>query len=336
MTSIIAFVLIALMLSVYTVLDGYDLGAAASTPFVAKTRAERSAIVESIGPFWSGNEVWLVAAGGTLFALFPQAYAVSFSGFYLPFIIVLWLLMFRGIAIELRAHLPGEMWMDFWDFAFAASSVLLVLLFGVTLGNLVHGLPLNADGYFLGTFTSLLNPYAVLVGVLAVVALMQHGLAYVGENVEGPLGKRALRYVGRVWWLVLAAYVVATAATVTEHRGDLASAPLGIVASAVALASLVAVRRFAQRGNSQSTFWASIVFLAGLLVAAAATMYPYLLRPYPGTAGGLTIFQASPPPVTIATTLVIAVIGLVAVVYYSVFIRRRMSGKVTVREEAAA
>jgi cytochrome d ubiquinol oxidase subunit II len=336
MTSIIAFALIAAMLSAYTLLDGYDLGAAAGTPLIAKTRAERSAIVESIGPFWSGNEVWLVAAAGTLFALFPQAYAVSFSGFYLPFIVVLWLLMFRGISIELRAHLPSEMWMDFWDFAFTASSVLLALLFGVTLGNLVHGLPLDANGYFLGTFASLLNPYSVIVGILAVVALTQHGLAYVADHVEGPLGGRALRCVERGWWFVLAAYVVVTAATVAEHRGDLAGAPLGTVASAVALASLVALRRFAQRGHSQSTFWASIVFLAGLLVAAAATMYPYLLRPYPGETGGLTIFDAAPPGVSLAIGLVILVVGLVAVVLYSIFVRRRMSGKVSVAEEQAA
>jgi cytochrome d ubiquinol oxidase subunit II len=336
MTSIIAFVLIAAMLSAYALLDGYDLGAASGTPLIAKTRPERSAIVESIGPFWSGNEVWLVAAGGSLFALFPQAYAVSFSGFYLPFIVVLWLLMFRGISIELRAHLPSEMWMDFWDVAFWVSSALLVLLFGITLGNLVHGLPLNPDGYFLGTFASLLNPYALVVGVLAVVALTQHGLAYVADHVEGPLGEHALRSVTRIWWVVLAAYVVVTAATVVEHRGEIAGAPLGTVASAVALASLVAVRRFAQRGRSHSTFWASIVFLAGLLVAAAATMYPYLLRPYPGETGGLTIFDAAPPPVSVAITLVILVVGLLAVVLYSVFVRRRMSGKVSVAEEQVA
>ena len=336
MSNIVAFALIAIMLSAYTLLDGYDLGAAAGTPLIAKTRAERSAIVESIGPFWSGNEVWLVAAAGALFALFPQAYAVSFSGFYLPFIVVLWLLMFRGISIELRAHLPSEMWMDFWDFAFTASSVLLVLLFGVTLGNLVRGLPLNADGYFLGTFSSLLNPYALAVGVLAVVALTQHGLAYVADNVEGPLGKRALHRIGNVWWFVLAFYAAVSAATIADHRGDLASAPAGIVASVVALASLVAVRRFAQRGNATSTFWASIVFLAGLLAAAATTMYPYLIRPYPGTTGGLTIFQASPPPASLAIVVVILSVGLVAVILYSVFVRRRMSGKVSVAEERAA
>jgi cytochrome d ubiquinol oxidase subunit II len=227
------------------------------------------------------------------------------------------------------------MWMDFWDFAFTASSVLLALLFGVTLGNLVHGLPLDANGYFLGTFASLLNPYSVIVGILAVVALTQHGLAYVADHVEGPLGERALRSVVSVWWLVLAAYVVVTAATVAEHRGDLAGAPLGTVASAVALASLVAVRRFAQRGHSHSTFWASIVFLAGLLVAATATMYPYLLRPYPGETGGLTIFDAAPPALSLAIVLVVALVGVAAVVLYSLFVRRRMSGKVSVAEEAA-
>ena len=335
MTSFLAFCLIAAMLSAYTLLDGYDLGACAITPLLAKTRGERNAVVESIGPFWSGNEVWLIASGGALFALFPQAYAVAFSGFYLPFIIVLWLLMFRGIALELREHLPSKMWMDFWDVAFSVSSLLLILLFGVALGNLVRGLPLDANGYFLGTFSFLLNPYATLVGLLAVVALVQHGLAYVADHVEGQLGERALRFTGRVWWLVLAAYVAVTAATIADHRSDLASAPLGIVASAVALAALVTVRLSAQRRRTASTFWASVVFLAGILVAAAATMYPYLIRPYPGAAGGLTIFQASPPAATVALTVVITSVGLAAVIVYSVFVRRRMSAKVVVHEASA-
>jgi cytochrome bd ubiquinol oxidase subunit II len=332
MTSFVAFCLIAAMLSAYTLLDGYDLGAAAITPLLTKTHPERSAIVESIGPFWSGNEVWLVAAGGTLFALFPQAYAVAFSGFYLPFIVVLWLLMFRGVAIELRAHLPGTLWMDFWDAAFAGSSLLLILLFGVALGNLVRGVPLDANGYFLGTFSSLLNPYATAVGVLAVIALVQHGLAYVADNVAGPLGERALRYVGRMWWLVLAAYAAVTAATIAGHRADLASAPLSIAASVVALAALVTVRFTAARGHATSTFRASAAFLAGLLVAAAATMYPYLIRPYPGPAGGLTIFEAAPAPAAVAVSLVVACAGLAVVIGYSAFVRRRMAEKVAVRD----
>jgi cytochrome d ubiquinol oxidase subunit II len=332
-TSLAAFCLIGGMLSVYTLLDGYDLGAAAISPFLTKTRAERSAVVESIGPFWSGNEVWLVAAGAALFALFPQAYAVSFSGFYLPFIVVLWLLMFRGIAIELREHLPGVIWMDFWDAAFSVSSALLILLFGVALGNLVRGLQLDANGYFLGTFSSLLNPYAAAVGVLAVVALAQHGLAYVAERVDGPLGERALRHVGRLWWLVFVAYLAVTAATVAERRSDLASSPLSIVASLAALGALGAVWWFAGRRRAAPAFLASASFLAGLLVAAAATMYPYLIRPYPGAAGGLTIFQASPPTATLALTLLISSVGLAAVIVYSAFVRRRMALKVTVHDD---
>jgi cytochrome d ubiquinol oxidase subunit II len=333
MTSIIGFCLIAGMLFAYTLLDGYDLGAAAMAPLVAKARSERSAIVESIAPFWSGNEVWLVAAGGALFAIFPKAYAVSFSGFYLPFIIVLWLLMFRGIAIELRAHLPGDMWMDFWDVAFSASSALLILLFGVAFGNLVRGLPLDADGYFTGTFSSLLNPYSLAVGVLAIVALGQHGLAYVACSVEGTLGERALRYSGRIWWLVLGLYVAVSAATIAGRYAGPATPLLAVAASALAFVALVLVAVFARRRKPGAAFRASVVFLSCLLVAAAATMYPYLIRPAPGGSGGLTIFEGAPAPSTLAYTLAIAIVGLALVIGYSHFVRQRMSVAVTVLDE---
>jgi cytochrome d ubiquinol oxidase subunit II len=241
--------------------------------------------------------------------------------------------MFRGIAIELREHLPGAMWMDFWDVAFSLSSALLILLFGVALGNLVHGLPLDRSGYFLGTFSSLLNPYALLVGALAVAGLVQHGLAYVGDNVAGALGDRALRYIGRLWWFVLLAYLGLSAATIGALRGPVPIAPLAVAASAVALASLAALRAFAARRRSGPAFLASSAFLAGLLAAAAATMYPYLIRPYRDTPGGLTIFQASPPAMTVAISLVVALAGLAAVIAYSSFVRKRMSAKVVVREE---
>jgi cytochrome d ubiquinol oxidase subunit II len=328
-TAVAGFCLIAGMLFAYTLLDGYDLGAAAMAPLLAKARSERSAIVESIAPFWSGNEVWLVAAGGALFALFPRAYAVSFSGFYLPFVIVLWLLMFRGIAIELREHLPGDMWMDFWDVAFSASSGLLILLFGVAFGNLVRGFPLDAAGYFTGTFSSLLNPYALAVGALAVAALGQHGLAYVACSVQGPLGERALRYAGRAWWFVLALYLAVSAGTIGGHYAVYATPVLALAASAIALLSLVLVAVFARRRNAAAAFRASVAFLTGLLVAAAATMYPYLIRPLPGGTGGLTVFEGAPPATTVAFLLTLALAGLALVIAYSIFVRRRMFEKVT-------
>ena len=324
MLDIIAFCAIAGMLSVYTLLDGYDLGAGAISLVLAKTRPERRAILKSIGPFWSGNEVWLIAAGGALFAFFPKAYAVSFSGFYLPFIIVLWLLMFRGVAIEVRDHLRGDVWTDFWDAAFSISSLLLIVLFGVALGNLVRGLPLNPDGYFLGTFSSLLNPYAVSVGVLALLALVQHGLAYVAANVEGQLGERALQFIGRLWWFALVAYIVVSVATITRYgSGGHASTGLAVAASAIAVIALVALSYTAARRRAVATFRASLAFVAGLLVAASATMYPFLIRPLPGAKGGLTIFEGSVPPATLAVSLTVALAGLVLVAAYSIFIRRR-------------
>jgi cytochrome d ubiquinol oxidase subunit II len=331
MTSVISFWVIAGMLAAYTLLDGYDLGAGAISLVLGRTRDERSAIVESIGPFWSGNEVWLVAAGGTLFALFPKAYAVSFSGFYLPFIVLLWLLMFRGIAIELREMLPGNVWRDFWDAAFAISSLLLVLVLGVALGNLVRGLQLGPDGYFIGTFAALLNPFALAVAVLALLALVQHGLAYVADNVDEPLAGRARRLILTGWWIVLAAYIGVTAATFAYHRSTAEGAPLAIAGGILALISLVAVRAAAKRGAPVRLFRRSFLFVAGLVLAAAATMYPYLIRPFPAGARGMTIFEASPPPAAVAVSLTITLIGLIAVIAYSLYVRARMTVTVSPR-----
>lgn len=192
----VAFGVIAFMLTAYVLLDGYDLGIAALMPFVARTDRERRATMDAIGPFWNGNEVWLIAAGGALFALFPQAYASAFSGFYLPLMVVLWLLMGRGIALELRGHFPSALWHQFWDAVFSLSSVLLILLFGIALGNLIRGVPLDANGYFVGTFGFLLNPFALFVGASGVVALALHGAAFLAWRIEGPPAERARRLIG--------------------------------------------------------------------------------------------------------------------------------------------
>ncbi len=187
--SVLAFAVIAFMLTMYVLLDGYDLGVASITPFVARSDREREGSMRSIGPFWNGNEVWIIAGGGALFALFPKAYASSFSGFYLAFIIVLWLLMFRGVAMELRSHFPSEIWHQFWDACFFGSSLLLILLYGVALGNLLHGVPLGPEGYFDGTLNELLNPYSIMVGLFAIAALMLHGTTYLVMRTSGQRGR---------------------------------------------------------------------------------------------------------------------------------------------------
>ena len=322
--SLLAFILIAFMLTAYVLLDGYDLGVAAITPLIAKTDRERGRSMHAIGPFWNGNEVWLVAAGGALFALFPQAYASAFSGFYLPFMVVLWLLMFRGIAMELRGHFPSEIWHTFWDAAFAIASALLILIFGVALGNLVRGLPLDAHGYFQGTFAYLLNPYALLVGLFAVAALAHHGACFARARIDGELGARAGRLAKGLWIVVCALYVATTIGTflsVGAPRG-----PRWIEGFAlVAIAGLVGARVFLGNARRWRAFGCSSLFIAALLIQAAGTLYPYLLPSLGG--GGLSVFTSVPSPVALASALTVTVVGTVAVVLYGTLVLSKMAGK---------
>ncbi len=327
--SVVAFVVIAFMLTVYVLLDGYDLGVAAVTPLVARTDREREGSMGSIGPFWNGNEVWLIAAGGALFALFPQAYASAFSGFYLPFIVVLWLLMFRGIAMELRSHFPSAIWHQFWDTCFCASSVLLILLFGVALGNLLRGVPFGPQGYFSGTFDELLNPYSVLVGILAVVALALHGTTFLVMRTDGPFVDRARRLVSRLWPAVLVLYLAVTAATLAQRGIGLSWID---VIPVLTLAALGALLFLSINGRERSAFIASSLFLASLLLQAAVTMYPYLIPSLPPRPGGISIFDASPSPVALASALTVVIVGLVVVIIYSVLVARQMAGKVVIED----
>lgn len=322
------FVVIAFMLTAYVLTDGYDLGAGAISFLVTRTAPERSAVMKSIGPFLSGNEVWLIAAGGALFGLFPKAYASSFSGFYLPFFVVLWMLMFRGIAMELRDHFKGEMWHQFWDAAFAVSSGLLILLFGVALGNLLRGVPLDARGYFQGSFALLLNPYALLVGVFAVVALSQHAATFIAMRIDGPPAQRSLAFLRRAWWAVTALYLGVSVATYFV-RG-LPASPWLYAVPVVSLAALVGMIPLLHRGRYTAAFAASSLFLATLLVEAAGSLFPYLIPGYPLGSGGMTIFEATPSPVSLAVALTATIVGTIAVLVYGGIVTRAMAGKVHV------
>lgn len=322
-----AFAVVAFMLTAYVLLDGYDLGIAAIAPLIARTDRERAAAMASIGPFWNGNEVWLIAAGGALFALFPAAYAAAFSGFYLPFTIVLWLLMFRGIAMELRDHLDSPLWHQFWDAAFWLSSALLIVLFGVALGNLVRGLPLDASGYFRGTFSFLLNPYALAIALFALTALAQHGAAFAAMRIDGEPAHRATRLMRRLWWAVLAFYVAVSAATFLM-RGS--PAPWAYGVAAVCVAALAAVKIAAERKRTLVAFAASSLFLAALLTQAAAALYPFLLPGFPARERGVSIFGAAPSRETLAVALTATIAGSLAALVYGSFVWRRMSAKVRV------
>ncbi|MGB6985377.1 MAG: cytochrome d ubiquinol oxidase subunit II [Candidatus Aquilonibacter sp.] len=327
--SIVAFIVIGFMLTMYVLLDGYDLGVAAITPLVARTDREYEGSMQSIGPFWNGNEVWLIAGGGALFALFPKAYASSFSGFYLAFIIVLWLLMFRGIAMELRGHFPSEIWHQFWDACFAGSSALLVLLYGVAFGNLLHGVPLGPEVYFDGSLDVLLNPYAVMVGLFAVATLMLHGATFLVMRTSGPAAERARRLIPRLWPAVLVLYVAVSGATIFERGIGLTWIDVIPLLSIASLAWLL-LASLAKR--ERSAFAASSLFVASLLLQAAVTMYPYLLPSLPPSRGGISIFDAAPSPVALSSALAVTIVGVVAVVIYGTLVLRQMAGKVVIEE----
>lgn len=324
-----AFAIVAFMIAAYVLLDGYDLGIGAIAPLVSSGDDERLTAMKAIGPFWNGNEVFLIAGGAMLFALFPRAYASSFSGFYLPFMVVLWLLMGRGIALELREHFPSPMWHQFWDACFSIASALLSLLFGVALGNLIRGVPLDAQGYFTGTFAFLLNWYALLVGVFAVAILALHGAAFLTLRTSGAFAQRVRSFAQRLWILVLVLFAGATGGTFVVHPGI---APGVIAVGAVAFVALLAVRVGLARRAERATFLATSLSLALLIAAAAATLYPYVIPAFPASAGGLSIYASAPSPQALVSALGVTIVGMIGVGVYGTIVWRMLAGKVQAGE----
>ena len=245
------FCLVAVMIAMYVVLDGFDLGAGAVHLFVARTDAERRAVLRSIGPVWDGNEVWLLAGGGTLYFAFPALYASSFSGFYLPLMMVLWLLILRGIAIEFREHVQSLVWQPLWDAVFSIASALLAIFFGAALGNVVRGVPLDrAGGFFLPLWTDftigkdagILDWYTVLVAIAALATLVVHGALWIALKTEGDLALRARRTAARAWWGLAASVILITFVSfrIQPHlKESFEARPWGCVFPILALAGLV-------------------------------------------------------------------------------------------------
>ena len=223
------FMIVAVMVAMYVLLDGFDIGAGAVHLLIAKNDKERRTVLRAIGPVWDGNEVWLLAAGGTLYFAFPLLYASSFSGFYLPLIIVLWLLMLRGIGIEFRSHLQDGLWTSAFDVIFSVASILLAIFFGAALGNVVRGVPLNADGYFfeplwtnfrVGVNNGILDWFTVLTGVVALVTLVVHGSLYLATKTEGELNARARKVASVLWPVQLLVTILSLGRHAVHPSGD--------------------------------------------------------------------------------------------------------------------
>ena len=339
------FTLVAFMLVAYVVLDGFDLGAGIIHILVAKTDHERQVILKAIGPVWDGNEVWLIAAGGTLYFVFPVVYASSFSGFYLPLMIVLWLLMLRAVSIELRGHIDSSLWRSFYDFVFPVSSLLLAIFFGAAIGNVIRGVPLNFEGYFFEplwtTFTvtsqpGILDWYTLLTGAVAFAALAVHGAHYVAVKTEGEINQRARRIAGTVSWLLVGLTIASLFATLVVRPQMIDNYILrkwGAIFPASVIACLGGMIYFRAKGRDLSAFLASSGYLVGMLGGAAFGLYPYLLPASADDRFSLTIYNSSSGVYGLTVGVVWWVIGVALALGYFVFVYRSIRGKVALEGE---
>jgi cytochrome d ubiquinol oxidase subunit II len=339
------FCLVAIMLAVYVLLDGFDLGAGAIHLLVAKTDEERRQVLASIGPVWDGNEVWLVAAGGTLYFAFPVLYASGFSGFYLPLMIVLWLLILRGSAIEFRNHIKSAVWDPLWDFLFCGSSLLLAVFFGAALGNVVRGVPLDASGYFfeplwtnfqLGDETGILDWYTILVGVLALLALVMHGGLWVQMKTSGGVSSRAGKLAGQAWWGVLALTAPVTAVTFQvqpQVRENFTTWPWGLIFPLLAVAGLAGVLFELRKRDERKAFFASCAYLTGMLTSVVFGVYPMVL-PGRNPMYSLKVTTAKAGNYGLKAGLVWWTLGMILAAGYFTFVYRSFAGKVAVDKDS--
>jgi cytochrome d ubiquinol oxidase subunit II len=340
------FWIVAVMIALYVVLDGFDIGVGILYPLLARTEADRRIMLRSIGPVWDGNEVWLLAGGGTLYFAFPLLYASAFSGFYLPLMIVLWLLIGRGVSIELRTHMDNPIWRSFFDGVFFLSSALLAIFLGAALANVIRGVPLGADQYFflplwtnwrVGAHPGILDWYTVIGGLVALIALATHGALYLAMKAPGELEQRAQRIAGRAWVALCAITLLSLPATTLVrpssldnylHHRVLFAIPLLVVAS------LLGIKAFSRRHDHFKAFLCSCLYLAIMLVGACAGLYPTVLPSSIDAAGDITIAKALSGAYAIHVGLIWWSIGMVLAIGYFCISYGMFRGKLSASEDS--
>ena len=326
------YILVGVLFTGYVILDGFDLGVGALHLFT-KTDAERRIMLNSIGPVWDGNEVWLVTGGGALFAAFPMVYATVFSGFYLAFMLLLVALIFRGVAIEFRSKMPMPWWRQMWDIGFSVGSVLSALLIGVAIGNIACGIPLDAEHEFAGDFLSLLRPYPLLVGVTTVALFAMHGAIYAVMKTEGELHDKLRCWAQRCIIAFVVLYVGVSAATFlyAPHMTDILRAhPWLFVIVGLNLLAIANIPRSLRRGSDFSAFLSSCGAMVALMALFGIGMFPNMVLSLPNPEHSLTLVNAASSQKTLAIMLVIAAIGVPLVLTYTISIYRIFRGKVKI------
>jgi cytochrome d ubiquinol oxidase subunit II len=328
--NIIWFILVGVLLTGYAILDGFDLGVGA-LHLLTKTDEERRISINSIGPVWDGNEVWLVTGGGALFAAFPDVYATVFSGFYIAFMLLLFVLIFRAVAIEFRSKQESKRWRGAWDIAFSVSSIVIALLMGVAIGNIIRGIPVGADKEFAGTFLGLLNPYSLLVGITTVALFTMHGAIYLVMKTEGELQNKVRTWVNNTIIFFVICFVTATMATLIYYPNMITHFKDNPSFFLVAIVTMLAIANIPREINNKREFRAflsSASTIALLLVLFAIGIFPNIVLSNPIIENSLTIYNASSSQKTLMIMLIMAIIGMPFVVAYTIIIHKIYKGTV--------
>ncbi|WP_243371246.1 cytochrome d ubiquinol oxidase subunit II [Geotalea sp. SG265] len=325
------FVLWAVLWAVYFMLDGFVIGTGMLHGFLGRSDGERRVLINTIGPVWDGNEVWLITAGGATFAAFPTTYALMFSYLYTALLLLLFALIVRGVSFEFRSKEESVLWRRSWDYAIPVSSFLLALLFGVAFGNIFAGLPMDATGYH-GSLLYLLNPYGLLTGVLFVLLFMVHGSLYVAIKTTGELSERARVMTARAWPALAAVAVVFLAYTkqATQLYNNYFKAPVLFLIPVAAVAAMIVIRIELTRRNPHKAFVASCVTVIMIVATGVAGLFPNLIPSSLDPAYSLAIFNTSSSPYTLKIMTLVVVLFLPIVIAYKIWVYRVFHAPVTV------
>lgn len=328
------FILIGILFAGYAILDGFDLGVGA-LHLLAKKDIDRRIFLNSIGPVWDGNEVWLVTGGGALFAAFPHVYATVFSGFYTAFILLIFTLVFRAVAIEFRSKKESPVWRQTWDIAFSISSILIAFLMGVALGNIIIGIPLDENKEYIGSFWQLLNPYALLVGITTVALFMMHGAIYLAMKTEGELQLKVRGWINNTIIFFVIMYVSTTMITLTFFPHMVENIKKYPIFFAIALLNMLAIAnipREIHRGKDFNAFLSSCASILALLTLFAIGIFPNIVISNPNPQNSINIYNGASSEKTLEIMLIIAIIGVPFVIAYTTAIYWVFRGKTKINE----
>ncbi len=331
MLETIWFVVWGLLWAIYFMLDGFDLGVGMLMPFVTRNEAEKRIVTGSIGPFWDGNEVWLVTAGGVTFAAFPAAYAVLFSSFYTPLMLILFALILRAVSLELRGKVATDSARRLCDMCLIVGSLLPALLFGVAFANIFKGIPIDGEGLFHGSTFTLLNLYGLMGGILFVSIFLMHGAIWLGIKTEGSLQERSIGISRRMWLVVLIFAVVFLVFTAFETNlyGMYVKSPILFAIPAIAVCALLVTRLFIAKASWWQAWFASSLTIVAITLFGVIGLYPNLLPSSLDRAYSLTIHNAASSPLTLTIMLVVALIAVPIVIMYQGWAYKVFKGKVS-------